>query len=369
MKKFFYTLFATILCMSTTLSSTDAKVKPIAKDMVLIYSGGAHRSHTWTQDLFAPYVSMKNEEGNVQWLFDGYLFLEIHNGTRGFASGYRKLPCRKEEWKKLLDDYFTPGINICALNDEIGKVRKEAPKHFFKKKIVIGMPEPIPHQKDWGEVNGKQLDFDNQEDRMTACQWFVDYAIQKFKEAKLKNVELSGFYWIAEEATNSRGLSIQVGDYVRSKKYNFNWIPYYRSDGFQDWRKLGFDIAYLQPNYFFNDKIPIERLDNACKLGYENHMSMEMEFDDRALHGQGFGYRLDNYIAAFDKYGVYDNLPIAYYQGNLTFYNLAKSTNAEDHQRYMALASRIAKRQAKKIFGIDNWKKAVDKGFQNPVTK
>ena len=369
MKKFLYSIIATLFCLISAAPGLEAKVKPIAKDMVLIYAGGGHRSFKWTQEKFEPYVSMTNEEGQSQWLFDGYLFLEIHDGHRGFASGYQKKACRKQEWKKLLDDYFTPGMNVCALNDEVAKIRKESPAHFKKRKLVIGMPEPIPHQKDWGELDGKQLDFDDPEDRMAACQWFVDYAIEKFKAAKLKNIELSGFYWIAEEATNSRGLSIRVGEYVREKNYNFNWIPYFRSDGFQDWRKLGFDIAYLQPNYFFNETVPIERLDNACKLGYENHMSMEMEFDERALQGRGFGYRLDNYIAAFDKYGVYDNLPIAYYQGNLAFYHLAKSDQPEDQQRFKALASRIAKRQAKKIFGIDNWKKAVDQGFANPAEK
>lgn len=322
-------------------------IKPVPKDMVLIYAGGAHRG-VWDKEKFVPYVSMKNEQGKNDWLFDGFLFLEIKNGKgRGFASYYEKEGARKQEWKKLLDDYFTSGQIICALNDCIGNVRQQKSGKFVKRKIVIGLPEPIPNQKDWGEVDGKALDFSSTEDRLAACRWFIDYAMKKFKDAKLKNLELSGFYWIAEEATNSRELAHQVGDYVRKKKMNFNWIPYFRSDGFQEWKKLGFDIAYLQPNYFFDEKVPQERLDIACKLGKENGMYMEMEFDDRALAKGGFAYRLEDYINAFDKYGIFANLPIAYYQGNTAFYDLFYSTEKVDHALYLKLATRIAQRQNK----------------------
>ncbi len=344
---------ACVWMMLFGFSDPTFAVKPFAKDMVLIYAGGAHRK-VWDKEKFAPYVSMKNEKGKPQWLFDGFLFLEITNGQgRGFASYYEKKGARKQEWTKLIEDYFTPGKIICALNESIGDARRINPKKFSKKKVVIGLPEPIPNQKDWGEAGGKSLDFSKADDRLTACQWFVDYAISKFNEAHLDNLELSGFYWIAEEATNSRDLAHKVGDYVRSKDLNFNWIPYFKSDGFKEWRTLGFDIAYLQPNYFFNEKVPLQRLDDACKLAAENGMCMEMEFDERALKEKGFGYRLEDYMNAFDKHDVFKYLPIAYYQGNTAFYDLFHSNVPEDNQLYLKLANRIAERQKmKKLKGI-----------------
>lgn len=323
-------------------------IKPFAKDMVLIYAGGTHRG-VWDKEKFAPYVSMAGDNEKNDWLFDGYLFLEIKNGQgRGFASYYEKEGARKQEWKKLLDDYFTQGQIVCALNDCVGDVRKQNSKKFVRKKVVIGLPEPIPNQIDWGEIEGKKLNFANVEDRLSACQWFVDYAMEKFQEAGLNNLELSGFYWIAEEATNSRTLAHRVGDYVRTKKMNFNWIPYFRSDGFQEWKTLGFDIAYLQPNYFFDEKVPLKRLDDACQLGADNGMCMEMEFDERALKKGKFGYRMTDYINAFEKHGVFANLPIAYYQGGTAFYDLFHSKEPEDNQLYMDLAKQIAKRQKMK---------------------
>ena len=297
---------------------------------------------------------MVDENGKPHWLFDGFLFLEIKNGKgRGFASYYEKEGARKQEWTKLLDDYLKPGEVICALNDCVGEAREKNPKKFKKKKVVIGLPEPIPNQKDWGEINGKQMDFSNVEDRLAACHWFVDTAIEKFKEAKLKNLELVGFYWIAEEATNSRTLAHDVGDYIRSKKMNFNWIPYFNSDGYKEWKTLGFDIAYLQPNYFFNKKVPYSRLDEACKLAAENEMCMEMEFDGRALKKGDFGSRLVDYMNAFEEHGVFNNLPVAYYQGGTAFYDLFHSDEPEDNQLYMKLAKRIAQRQEmKKLKGV-----------------
>lgn len=336
---------ACLLLLLWAVPDTAWAVKPFARDMVLIYAGGTHRK-VWDKEKFEPYVSMSVEKEKPAWLFDGFLFLEIKNGQgRGFASYYEKDGARKQEWTKLLDDYFASGQMICALNDCVGEARRHNSKKFTKKKVVIGLPEPIPNQKDWGEINGKKMDFSNDEDRLAACHWFVDYAIKKFDEAQLDNLELSGFYWIAEEATNSRTLAHNVGDYVRTQGLNFNWIPYFRSDGFQEWRSLGFDIAYLQPNYFFDKKVPLQRLDDACKLGADNGMCMEMEFDERALVKGDFGSRLTDYINAFDKHGVFANLPVAYYQGNMAFYDLYHSKDKSDKQLYMELASRIAKRQ------------------------
>lgn len=338
-----------VLSMACLPLSAQTGKSDFPTDMVLIYSGGAHRSGTWDKERFEPYVSLTEENGKESWLFDGFLFLEIKNGKgRGFASYYEKDGARKQEWEDLLNQYFSPGRNICALNDCVGEARRKVSGKFNKRKIVIGLPEPIPDQKDWGEIDGRQLDFSNKEDRMAAVSWFIDRAILKSKDARLKHVELAGFYWIAEEATNSRTLAADVGAYVRDRKMSFNWIPYFKSDGYREWKTLGFDIAYLQPNYFFNADIPFSRLTDACKLAEENGMCMEMEFDERALKAGGFSSRLEDYIKAFEMYGVFGKLPVAYYQGNIGFYSLFHSEEPEDRWLYMRLARIIAGRQCRK---------------------
>lgn len=321
------------------------KSTPI-RDMVLIYDGGAHRTIKWDKNHFAPYVSLENKRGKTDWLFDGFLFLEIHDGTRGFASYYKDLAARKIEWTKLVDNYFTEGNAIMALNDHITDVlANNKIAKYKKRKIVITLPEPIPNQKDWGEINGNVMDFSRQADRLTACKWFVDYVIESFKRANPNNLELAGFYWVAEEATNSRDLVKDVSSYVNAKGHQLYWIPYFNSDGYNEWEKLGFNQAFYQPNYFFKEDRQISQIETACEDALKYGMSMEMEFDDRALSSNGWGYRMRDYIRTFDKYKVWDTMEVAYYQGGDAFYKLYHSANPDDKELYYYLANIIAKRQ------------------------
>lgn len=319
------------------------------KDMVLIYNGGAHRTVVWNEEKFEPYVSVPDAEGKGDnWLFDGFLFLEIHDGTHSFASGYTPKPAHKKEWEGLVEGYMTKGNAIKALDACIEKAKKRCKDTFRKRKIVMSLPEPIPNQKDWGELDGRILDFSNDEDRIAACKWYIDYIVRRFKEEKLKNVELSGFYWLAEDATNSRTFVNKVADHIHSQKFSFYWIPYFNSDGYNEWRSLGFDQAFLQPNHFFNDKIPDSRIDDACALAKSLGMSVEMEFDEEAVEGKGKAGRLRAYIDGFKRNNIFENTDIAYYQGNNAFYLLKHGSEA-DRLLYNELAKVIADRQ-KRLF-------------------
>lgn len=308
----------------------------IPNHLVLIYDGGAHRNIQWNSNHLAPYISA-NIDGDEQWLFDGFLFLEIKDGNgRGFASGYEKQAARKIEWENLLKHYFSEGNAVHALNEQVGKIREEGKTdNFSKRKVVLSLPEPIPSQIDWGELNGKKLIFNNKVDRLEACKWYVNYAEELFESANFKNVELVGFYWLAEEATNSRDLAWDVADYVYNKKYDFYWIPYFASDGYSEWQKLGFNSVYYQPNYFFNETIPLERLQITVDRAKKHQMSLEIEFDERALkNNQDWGYRLRDYLDVYERNGVFDSLKVAYYQGNDAFYRLSKSNEESDVELY-----------------------------------
>ena len=160
------TLSLLLITTGFMIQSCTSQQDLTVRDMVLIYEGGAHRSIKWDKDHFAPYVSLEREDGTRDWLFDGFLFLEIHDGTRGFASGYKDLATRKVEWTNLIDTYFREGNAIMALNDQIAEVLEtKSAKNFTKRKVVITVPEPIPNQTDWGEIDGKAMDFSKQEDQ------------------------------------------------------------------------------------------------------------------------------------------------------------------------------------------------------------
>lgn len=324
--------------------------KAIPNDLVLIYDGGAHRSIRWNKEHFAPYVSAE-VNGELKWLFDGFLFLEIKDGKgRGFASGYEKLGARRVEWENLLKHYFADGNGIHALNAGIAEVldANRVQGIFTKRKVVISLPEPIPNQTDWGQLDGRSLQFFNKKDRLDACKWYIDYAVELFGSANFEHVELVGFYWLAEEATNSRTLAADVADYLYGKNFDFYWIPYFNSDGYGEWKNLGFNVPYYQPNYFFNESIPYSRLQEACDRAKRLQMNLEVEFDERVLKSnKGWGYRLRDYLDVYEKNGVFDSVKVAYYQGGDAFYRLSQSSDMDDQKLYRRMVDLIIQRAAK----------------------
>lgn len=331
-----------------TSASVEAAIKTgDIRDMVLIYDGGAQRK-LWDEESFEPYVSALSPDGKTEnWLFDGFLFLEIYDGTYGFDVGYKKIPARKEHWMGLIDGYLTKGKSIKALDACLDKAKRRCKDPLKKRKIVISLPEPIPNQKDWGEIDGTKMDFSDNGDRLAAVKWYIDYVTQRFKEEKMKNVELGGFYWLVEEVINDKELVKEVADYIHQKKSVFYWIPYYKAPGYSDWKSYGFDQAFLQPNHFFDRKVPDSRIDEAYELAKSLGMSLEIEFDEDAREGKGKGERLRTYLNGFKKNNVFETLDIAYYQGGDGLYLLRHGTE-NDKALYYEFVNIIAERQKQK---------------------
>ncbi|MEQ7798997.1 DUF4855 domain-containing protein [Pedobacter sp. ASV1-7] len=319
-------------------------------DLVLIYQGGTHRPMEWTKEQFLPYIIHEDSKGNKNWLYDGFLFLEFKDGKgRTYAPGYAKLNARKIEWEWLLDRNFEKDKAFYALNQAIKEQISVMKKPGFKHKLVVGIPSPIFNQKDWGEINGKVMDFSKHEDRIEAGKWYIDKFLERYKQQNYAHLQLEGFYWVDEDVNGCAEILEPLGDYMRSKGKRFYWIPYWNAKGFDQWRKFKFDFAWLQPNHFFNNKIPDSRIDQACDLAKKLGMGMEMEFDPHALNAskeQKSG-RLKAYIEAFKRNGAFAESPIAYYEGGNGMYLFSKSNDPKDKALMDELAAEIIKRKSK----------------------
>ena len=323
------------------------------RDLVLIYQGGSHRMD-YNAEQLRPYVVHEDRFGNRDWLFDGFLFLEFDSG-KGVSYHVRgSAPlARKEDWAWLVDRHFESGKGIAALDDCIAAAVRELGEPPFRHKVVIGVPEPPRGQKDWGELEGRKLDFSNEEDRIAACKWYADLLEERFRSSGFRHLELAGFYWLPEILRQSREVTRALGDYVRSKGLRFYWIPYYTAQGYSEWRDLGFDAAYLQPTYFWNRKIGDERVDRACELARTYGMGLEMEFDMRASvkseecrRDRGMGY-----MSSFRRNGVYRSSAIAYYEGGGGVYYFTKTTAPEDRAFIDTLAYFIRDRRHRMLDG------------------
>uniref|UniRef100_UPI003216FFBB DUF4855 domain-containing protein n=1 Tax=uncultured Draconibacterium sp. TaxID=1573823 RepID=UPI003216FFBB len=329
--------------------------KTTIADLVLIYHGGVHRPLEWTKEDFIPYVVHKDSKGNKNWLFDGFLFLEFKDGKgRDYAPGYSKQNARKPEWEWLLDRNFQKDRAFSALDQCISEQGEELAAPAFNHKLIAGIPSPIKNQKDWGEINGKPLDFSKQEDRLEAAKWYVDKFIARYKKEAYKNLDLEGLYWVDEDVNGCADILIPLGDYIRSKGLKFVWIPYWHAPGYDEWEKYKFDFAWMQPNHFFNKKIEDERIDQACAFAQNKNMGVEMEFDSRALtdNPNNMRSRLVSYIDGFEKNKVFSEASIAYYEGGKGFYDFYKSTNPKDKELIDRLAKHIINRKKKYFLRI-----------------
>lgn len=317
-------------------------------DLVLIYQGGVQRVD-WTIEEIRPYVVHTSQSNKKDWFFDGFLFLEFQDGNGyNYNPGYSgNKQARKQEWEWLANRLFEKGKAIKALNTCIAEAKSELGEPSFRHKVVIGLPEPFLDQTDWGELNGVKLDFSKREDRISACKWYIDLLYKKFEESNLGHLELEGFYWVSEQMSTNKFITVGIGDYIRSKGQKFYWIPYYMSNGYSQWKDYGFDIAYLQPNYFFDKKISAERVRNACELAFTHNMGMEMEFDARALADNKENYRgrLITYINTFKEKNVFKNSSIAYYEGGRSIYLFSQSSNPKDKEMLDLLHSLIVERR------------------------
>lgn len=320
-------------------------------DLALIYQGGAHRIG-WTAQEIEPYVTHCFADGSEDWLFDGYLFLEFKDGRgRQFSPGYDSLNARRQEWEWYIGRLFEKGRSLSALDSVISTKRQLLGEPGFRHKVILTLMVPIPGQTDWGEIRGEKMDFSRRDHQLKAIKWMIDTLTSRFSSENYSNIDLTGFYWIDEDKRATQDLTADVAPYIHSYGKKFYWIPYFKAPGAENWRNLGFDIAYQQPNHFFDSTIPDSRLDEAVDIAFRAGMAMEFECDERALSQSkvSFQSRMQAYIDVFERRGVFDNASVAYYTGNHLLLDIRRNPSPSNRSIADRLASIIVSRRTSSI--------------------
>src|SRR5690606_17290886 len=274
----------------------------------------------------------------------GFLFIEFKD-NRGYeyAKGYGQKPANKSQWIWLTTRNFEKGKGVDALNTSLKNLSEKSVVPKRMRKVVLTLPDPIIGNKTWGDLNGKNLDFDVTEDRIAACKWYVDYVIEKWEEQGYDQLDFKGFYWVAETQRDSWDVLQEISKHIKSKGLEFYWIPYFYAEGAVDWEKSGFDHAYQQPNYFFQTDRPYSLLTNSIKRSNDYNMGLEMEFDSKVSQPE-FAKRFYDYINAFKDGGVWDSKPVAYYEGGGTWLEMSKG-GATLKKMYNDLSDIVVERQ------------------------
>ena len=331
-------------------------------DMVLLYGYGHHRSPiVWGTDYTDAYVVYKDKEGYAHWLFDSFLFLEFMdpatNGGAGvtFITGYSyneeriNKSATQEDWDKLAKYYFVRNTAVHAIDQSVEKAKAILGEPPHKRQIIVGIPEPITHANPydnsssttyWGKVDGRTLDFNLPNDRVTAVKWYIDRVREEFYKQDYTNVELAGFYWVAEKSTHTSAIISDVGSYLKGMNYSFNWIPYFEAEGWNKWRDYGFTYAFMQPNtaWLSDSDYAVRGQSQMVKAINDviaQNMGLEVEFDGNVIQGWGTrAGRLRDYMNAFKDYGAWEKSRLAYYQGSWAVKWLRDSSNSLDKELY-----------------------------------
>jgi hypothetical protein len=325
------------------------KTAPNITDLALIYQGGDHRPK-WTTNYFAPYVTYTNPQtGREQWLFDGFLFIEFQDGRgHSFEPFPKNEPAQEIHWLNLIERNFSAD-GLPALEQTCRDAALRLGPPLRRRQVVLTLPVPIRGQTNWGEINGRALNFKQSADQIAACEWYMDTALAKWRALAPKELDLVGFYWLQEDALGSNSILPALAKQVHRRGRQFFWIPYWQPKSavaIGNWRSYGFDAVWQQPNYFFNPKTPDTRLQEACDFARRSGMGLELEFDGRVLSQPTiFEPRLAAYLNAFARYNVEATSSIAWYEGGGALNNLATSKEPGMRQHYDHIAQFILSRQ------------------------
>lgn len=347
MKRAWISMLAAFIAGLCSASADSCLARGDIRDLALIYQGGVHRID-WTPEEIEPYVTHSFADGREDWLFDGYLFLEFKDGRgRQFSPGYDSLNARRQEWEWYIGRMFEKGKSLSALDSVIAAKKQQLGVPAFRHKVILTLMVPIPGQTDWGDINGEKMDFSRREHQLKAIKWMIDTLTARFSVEKYSDIELEGFYWIDEDKRATEDLTADVAPYIHEKGKKFYWIPYFKAPGAEHWRSLGFDIAYQQPNHFFNSSISDSRLDEAVDIACRAGMAMEFECDERALSQseEPMQLRMKAYMDAFERRGVFENASVAYYTGNHLLLDMRRNPSPSNQLIADRLASIIISRR------------------------
>ncbi|WP_041314091.1 DUF4855 domain-containing protein [Heliomicrobium modesticaldum] len=302
---------------------------PGVNDILLVYTGHHGKAGTWTSDDFLPMIAYRNRQGYRDRMFDTMLFLP-----------YRETGSVKEKWIAYLDDLFTPGIQLSALNEAVAEMNRIlGTAHTVK--VILTLPYPDSQERNFGNLAEKSpsLSFDPAHvgreqalaNRLAALKWYYKELNERWQAARFDNLELAGIYWYAEtidgHIPDETQLVQGAARIVRADNRDFYWIPFYGAKGYENWRSYGFEYVLLQPNYYADEIKPDERMDRTAALAKKYRLGMELEISDQVFdsvsHYNAFYKQLDR----AHQLGVDGDMTNAYYAGSKTLVRVSNSSD------------------------------------------
>jgi uncharacterized protein DUF4855 len=309
---------------------------------VLVYTGGPQRPAYSTDDLIHLLAVVDTSGRPTGRLCDGVMLVE-YEATSGRY--YMPWPNGKvangDDWTRYLDSLFQRGGALIRLDSATAAVERALGNTGGRTNVVVMVPYPPP-SKDTLRFEGRSYPLDSDVSRAAAAGAFIHSVRGRIDSMRLAHLTLSGFYWMNEGITAAdTALLPQVASNVHALGLRFYWIPSFDAPGAARWHALGFDDAWLQPNYFFHPDVPATRLDSALARAETAGMGIELELDRRmfGLFGGGwqFADRVLPYLSAIEASPALRQRSIAIYDGGGALQLLARSRDAWHRAMYERL--------------------------------
>ena len=382
-------LIALLGCNAPTPALTPDP--PFLADLDLV--GYYHREpRVWDAERLAPHVSFVDSAGVERWLFGAFLFIEAHDPVRdltmcvsptGHSAG-------KDSWEDQLTLWLGPEGSVAQLDKAVAAAASRIGDPPCKRHVVIAVPDAIMLEhfadkasstKYWGSLDGRELDFATVEGQLEALRWYIDEARTRFAALDCRYLDLAGFYVVSEDLpvafgeTEAERLNCQykrwetiiptLSSYCHDAGQGLYWIPYHLAAGYKYWKRLGFDQAWMQPNYYWDLHKPgAHPFDKTLKAMRNYGMGMELEFEYSLVSsvmaqvGQGpdaagkmvfteadvpaLKEQFREYLRRFQEAGLYGVAPLALYSGSNALTQLATSSCPEDVALYREFCAFIA---------------------------
>ena len=368
-------LIASLFLVLACQAKTPPQEPRLFHDISLV--GYWHREpHKWDAARFGPHVSWKAPDGSEHWLFEGFLFLEgsdwVHNKTMVLGPGES---ADKQVWQYQLNLWLGKDGGVAELDKACMDVAARIGAPSQKRGVIIGIPDAIMFERFSDKQSsttywGDGLDFADVDARLKALRWYIDSAREMFAALGTKYLELSGFYITSEEIYLPYDIDVNckfknwdviapaLADYCHSSGQGLYWIPYHMGPGYQYWKKLGIDQAWMQPNWYWDLKNegrhPFAKTIASVKEADMAGIEVEMEYSGVAAQmtdgrkgpdGAGrlvfseedvpaLQERVRHYMKEYKAAGFYGSKSIALYSGSNAFTQLAESTLPQDRALY-----------------------------------
>ena len=388
MRKYLFSLLSLLVCLGC---GTAAPSVPGFADLDLV--GYYHREpRVWSAERLAPHVSFTDSTGQERWLFEAFLFIEARDPVRGLMMSIAPEghSAGKASWEDQLALWLGPEGSVAQLDKACAAAAGRIGDPPRKRIVVITVPDAIclEHFADkasstryWGALDGRELDFGTVDGQLEALYWYIDEARKRFAALDCKYLSLGGFYVVSEDLPVAFGKTEQerfncaykrgelivpaLSEYCHADGQGLYWIPYHLAAGYKYWKRLGFDRAWMQPNYYWDLHTPgAHPFDKTIAAIQEYGMGMELEFEYSLVSsvmaevGQGpdaagkmvftaddvpaLKEQFREYLRRFKAAGLYGVAPLALYSGSNALTQLATSPCPEDVALYQELCTFIA---------------------------